>query len=398
MSAPSGDLTVRTPVPPPAPPPAPASASASASAGSGGPRTNLANLQRKRANLKTGRTYGEFLTKKITGKNAKSFQSKVISGLTQEQQDLYNNTYLVSYFDRFFLNKKLFDGKDIPTEVKNMFANNARNDAAKAGNMVCASVLAQAVVGGAVGAGLIAGTAGAALPALAAVAMVAAICREKYVRFQAVLLVFNVIYDEIQRMQKIVEAINKEGWDINCKVFNESVFDLFTYISSLTTADEISKKAAEKGVPDVSSKLSRAGNAISTFINLRARYFNPFEIAVACTEKLTRVTTSFSIVLGEYTMAKLGVEGFVKKTQGSTAQTVGDMFAAYAKTITTVVENGGATEIKTAADVAGGRSVAASLSSISSPQGVEAARAAAASQAAAPAAGGGRRTRRLSSR
>jgi hypothetical protein len=372
-------LTLRTPSPTPA--------------GSGGPRNNLAKVQQTRANLKTGRTYSEFLTKKITGKNAKSFQTKVISDLTQEQQDLYNNTYLVSYFDRFFLNKKLFNGKDISTEVKNMFANNARNDAAKAGNMLCASLLTQAVVGGAVGAGLIAGTAGAALPALAAVAMVAAICREKYVRFQAVLLVFNVIYDEIQRMQKIVEAINKEGWDINCKVFNESVFDLFTYISSLTTADEISKKAAEKGVPDVSSKLSRAGNAISTFINLRARYFNPFEIAVASTEKLTRVTTSFSIVLGEYTMAKLGVEGFVKRVAGSNPQTVGDMFAAYAQTITTVVNEGGISQINSAATQAGAIAVANGLASVASAQGAEAAMAAA-SGAGSPLGGGHTRRRR----
>ena len=357
MSDPSGELTLRTPV-------TPELTSASS--------TTEQKVQNARKSAKAGLSLTQRLTQKaskvVYGRNSNTFKNKVTSTLGNDSDaiKLYQGNYLSSRWDTLYANKF----KGYSTSMKLFYAERGRNEAAAAGTQVCATVLFQAGVGAAAGVGLLGATGGTALPILAGVAMIAAFCREKYVRFQTLIKVFNVVSDEIGRMINVVKVIKEKGWNINFGVFNEAVFALFSYMASLTDENELATatKVDSSRMPSLSS--------VGALFKRTMRYFNPFEIAAVITERLGRVTASFSIIVAEYTILSLGGDLGIAKAVGGAPETIEDIV----KRVTTVAAAAAKPE-ETA-------KVEASANEALKNVG----------DGAAPATGGGRRTRRLSSR
>jgi hypothetical protein len=285
-------------------------------------------VQNARKNAKASLSLTQRLTQKaskvVYGRNSNRFKSQVETTLKGDSEaiKLYQGNYLSSRWDTLYANKF----KGFSTSMKLFYAERGRNEAAAAGTQLCASVLFQASIGAAAGVGLLGATAGTALPVLAGVAMIAAFCREKYVRFQTLIKVFNVLSDEIGRMIKVVEVIRGKGWNINFAVFNEAVFALFSYMGSLTDENELATatKVDSSRMPSLSS--------VGALFKRTMRYFNPFEIAAVITERLGRVTASFSIIVAEYTVLSLGGDLGIAKVEGAAPETIEDIV----KRLTTV--------------------------------------------------------------
>lgn len=360
----SGSLTLRNP---------PITSTAIPPVASTGLTSNIEKkVQNARKNAKASLSITQYLTQKaskvVHGRNSNAFKSQVETRLKGDSEaiKLYQGNYLSSRWENLYANKF----KGFSTSMKLFYAERGRNEAAAAGTQVCATVLFQAGVGAAAGVGLLGVTGGTALPILAGVAMIAAFCREKYVRFQTLIKVFNVVSDEIGRMIKVIEVIRRKGWNINFAVFNEAVFALFSYMASLTDENELmtATKVDSSRMPSLSS--------VGALFERTMRYFNPFEIAAVITERLGRVTASFSIIVAEYTVLSLGGDLGIAKAEGPAPETIEDIV----KRVTTVAAAAAKPE-ETA-------KVEASANEALKNVG----------DGAAPAAGGGRRTRRLSYR
>ena len=374
----SGSLTLRNPpITSTAITPLPTTSTAITPVASTGLTSNIEKrVQNARKNAKAGLSLTQRLTQKaskvVYGRNSNAFKSQVETTLKEDTEAItfYQGNYLSSRWDRLFSNKL----KGLPTSMKLFYAERGRNEAAAAGTQVCATVLFQAGVGAAAAVGLLGATGGTALPILAGVAMIAAFCREKYVRFQSLIKVFNVVSDEIGRMINVVKVIKEKGWNINFGVFNEAVFALFSYMASLTDENELvtATKVDSSRMPSLS--------VVGALFKRTMRYFNPFEIAAVITERLGRVTASFSIIVAEYTILSLGGDLGIAKAVGGAPETIEDIV----KRLTTVAAAAAKPE-ETA-------KVEASANEALKNVGDGAA------ASAAPAAGGGRRTRRLSSR
>ena len=381
----SGSLTLRNPpITSTAITPLPTTSTAITPVASTGLTSNIEKrVQNARKNAKAGLSLTQRLTQKaskvVYGRNSNAFKSQVETTLKEDTEAItfYQGNYLSSRWDRLFSNKL----KGLPTSMKLFYAERGRNEAAAAGTQVCATVLFQAGVGAAAAVGLLGATGGTALPILAGVAMIAAFCREKYVRFQSLIKVFNVVSDEIGRMINVVKVIKEKGWNINFGVFNEAVFALFSYMASLTDENELvtATKVDSSRMPSLS--------VVGALFKRTMRYFNPFEIAAVITERLGRVTASFSIIVAEYTILSLGGDLGIAKAVGGAPETIEDIV----KRLTTVAAVASAPGKTAQADAAADEA----LKNVGDGAAASAAPAAA---SAAPAAGGGRRTRRLSSR
>ena len=381
----SGSLTLRNPpITSTAITPLPTTSTAITPVASTGLTSNIEKrVQNARKNAKAGLSLTQRLTQKaskvVYGRNSNAFKSQVETTLKEDTEAItfYQGNYLSSRWDRLFSNKL----KGLPTSMKLFYAERGRNEAAAAGTQVCATVLFQAGVGAAAAVGLLGATGGTALPILAGVAMIAAFCREKYVRFQSLIKVFNVVSDEIGRMINVVKVIKEKGWNINFGVFNEAVFALFSYMASLTDENELvtATKVDSSRMPSLS--------VVGALFKRTMRYFNPFEIAAVITERLGRVTASFSIIVAEYTILSLGGDLGIAKAVGGAPETIEDIV----KRLTTVAAAAAKPEETAKVEASANEA----LKNVGDGAAASAAPAAA---SAAPAAGGGRRTRRLSSR
>jgi len=265
--------------------------------------TEVINNARKKA--KKGRSWLGYVTKKVYGQNNTLTKKRVLNSLSNNHKAKYVEDQLVKSNYNFwtkFGNSAELQKLTVGQRLK--YAEKARDlGASRAAQTIGAMGvnMALGVVAGSSAIAVIGASGGLALAGLGTVAVVFAFCAERVARFSAIVGLFNTISLECKRMAQVIKIIQTKGWNIDYTVFNESIVSLITYICSLTTQDEM--QGAVNFGKDANKKFQiKTNGRFYGLIGRTLRYLNPTEIGMVLSERTGRVTSAFSVIVGEYVL------------------------------------------------------------------------------------------------